>query len=405
MSGLVRGFAIRHGRTGALAVALVCTSVMVPASVAKAAGNQSPSKPPVGVGQQVAKLKGKGADGLGCSVAISGSLAAAGAPGADGSNGAVNVYTTTGKREATLTASDGASGDNLGCAVAMSGTTVVAGASAHNSNTGAVYVFTQSGSSWTQQAELTASDAATDDFFGGAVAIDGDTLLVSSSQDSGVVYVFTGSGSSWTQQAELPAPAGSIGCFGCSVALSGTTAIIGDPDLSHPTAGAAYVFTQSGSSWTQQAELTSSDGANGDGFGYSVSISGQTALVGAPFHGPGAAYVFTEVGSTWSQQAELTPPGGESGDEFGASVATTGTAAVVGDPYTGSDGAGATYVFSGSGSSWSSGVVVDQKITKDAGAALGYSVGVSGSLGIEGAVYYKEKARGGAAGIGFIFGA
>jgi hypothetical protein len=378
---------------------------MVPASVADAAGSHNPSMPSAGVGQQVAKLKGAGADGLGCSVAISGSLAAAGAPGADGSKGAVYVYKTTGKREATLTASDGASGDDLGCAVAMSGTTVVAGDSAHNSNTGAVYVFTQSGSRWTQQAELTASDAATDDFFGGAVAIDGDILLVSSSQDSGVVYVFTRSGSSWTQQAELPAPPGSIGCFGCSVGLSGTTAVIGDPDLSEPTtAGAAYVFTQSGSSWTQQAELTPSDGATGDAFGYSVSISGQTALVGAPFHGPGAAYVFTEVESTWSQQAELTPPGGESGNEFGASVATTETAAVVGDPYTGSDGSGATYVFSGSGSSWSSGVVVDQKLTHD-GAALGYSVGVSGSLGIEGAVYYKEKSRGGAPGIGFIFGA
>jgi hypothetical protein len=282
---------------------------------------------------------------------------------------------------------------------------VVAGDSAHNSNTGAVYVFTQSGSSWTQQAELTASDAATDDFFGGAVAIDGDTLLASSSQDSGVVYVFTRSGSSWTQQAELPAPVGSIGCFGCSVALSGTTAIIGDPDLSDPTAGAAYVFTQSGSSWTQQAELTPSDGGTGDAFGYSVSISGSTALVGAPFHGPGAAYVFTGSGSAWAQQDELTPPGGESGDEFGASVATTGTAAVVGDPYTGSDGSGATYVFSGSGSSWSSGVVVDQKLTHDGGAALGYSVGISGSLGIEGGPYYKEKSRGGAPGIGFLFDA
>jgi FG-GAP repeat len=151
-------------------------------------------------------------------------------------------------QKAKLTAADGASGDSFGWSVAISGSTAVVGADAKNSNTGAAYVFTRSGSTWTRQAELTSSDGAANDF------------------------------------------------FGLSVAISGSTAVVGAPGKNTFT-GAAYVFTRSGSAWSQQAELTASGGVGGDDFGVSVALSGSTTAAGAPFKNSstGAAYVFANV--------------------------------------------------------------------------------------------------------------
>ena len=125
------------------------------------------------------------------------------------------------------------------------------------------------------------------------MALSGDTALVGAADktvggqsDAGAAYVFTRSGTSWSQQAELSASdAAADDCFGCSVALSGDTALVGADDKTvggQSDAGAAYVFTRSGTSWSQQAELSASDAAAGDHFGCSVALSGDTALVGAP---------------------------------------------------------------------------------------------------------------------------
>ena len=143
-----------------------------------------------------------------------------------------------------------------------------------------------------QQAELTASDAATDDcvrLLGGALRRHGagrrPGKTVGGQTDAGAVYVFTRSGTSWSQQAELTASdAAANDGFGSSVALSGDTALVGAAGKTvggQSDAGAVYVFTRSGTSWTQQAELTASDAAAGDNFGCSVALSGDTALVGA----------------------------------------------------------------------------------------------------------------------------
>jgi hypothetical protein len=135
---------------------------------------------------------------------------------------------------------------------------------------------------------------------------------------------------SWSQQAELTASDGlAQDGFGCSIAISGNTIVVGA--LSHPYSppnqgpGAAYVFVQSGGAWTQQAELTASDGIGGDEFGSSIAISGNTIVVGAQLHavgsnqipGQGAAYVFVQSGGMWSQQAELIASDGASWDFFG----------------------------------------------------------------------------------------
>ena len=133
--------------------------------------------------------------------------------------------------------------------------------------------------------------------------------------------------------------------FGYSAAISGSTAVVGAYAKNSST-GAAYVFVHSGTGWSQQAKLTAPDGAAGDQFGYSAAISGTTAVVGAPGKNSftGAAYVFVRSGTAWSQQAELTASDAAVNDEFGWSVAISGTTAVLSAPLTNSE-AGAAYVF------------------------------------------------------------
>ena len=123
--------------------------------------------------------------------------------------------------------------------------------------------------------------------------------------------------------------------FGISVAVSGDTAVIGaygDDGLS----GSAYVFVRADGTWSQQAKLTAADVAIGNYFGYSVSVSGDTAVIGAyadddKGSGSGSAYVFVRAaGGTWSQQAKLTADDGANFDRFGGSVAVSGDMAVIG---------------------------------------------------------------------------
>jgi hypothetical protein len=173
---------------------------------------------------------------------------------------------------------------------------------------------------------LTPPDGA--DGFGGSVAVSGSTAVVGA---NGVAYVFVQNGTAWSQQAELTPSDGAVG-FGNSVAVSGGTAVVGsssDPSKE----GAAYVFQESGGTWSQQAELTAAH----ENFGYSVAVDGSTIVVGAPafsYHKNnyrGAAYVFVQIGGKWSRQVpHLTPSDGAQGDEFGISAAVSGSTAVVG---------------------------------------------------------------------------
>ena len=160
---------------------------------------------------------------------------------------------------------------------------------------------------WTQQQKLTASDAAAGDTFGESVSVSGDTAVVGAHQDNhaggslaGSAYVFVRTGGVWTQQQKLTAlDAASGDLFGVSVSASGDTAVVGadDNDDAGGDSGSAYVFVRSGTVWTQQQKLTASDAAAGDTFGISVSVSGDTAVVGAWFDDnagsdSGSAYVF-----------------------------------------------------------------------------------------------------------------
>jgi hypothetical protein len=279
-------------------------------------------------------------------------------------------------QQAELTASDAAVNDFFGFSVALSGGIAVVGAPYKNNSTGAVYVFTQSGTTWGQQAKLTLSDGVPGDKFGISVAVSGGTVIAGANfKNSGVgaAYVFTQSGTAWTQQAKLTASDAQQGEeFGTAVALSNSTALIG-------AFGAAYVFTQSGTNWSQQAKFIAPDGTIGDQFGSTVALDGSTALVGAYGRNgdTGAVYLFTQSGTTWSQSAELTASDAAMGDYFGFSTAVGGGTVVVG-AYGKDDSAGAVYLFTQSGTAWSQ----QAKLTaSDSAAVSGFGVGVAVSSG------------------------
>jgi hypothetical protein len=324
-------------------------------------------------------------------MALDGDTAIVAAPSQNVSQGAAYVFVRTGTdwtQQAKLTASDGAAFDRFGAGVALSGDTALAGAENHDVSLGAVYVFTRSGTTWTPQATLTASDAVNGDHLGHAVALSGDTAASSApakGTNTGAVYVFTRSGAAWTQQAELAAADGvAQDYFGDSIALDGNTLVVGAMNRDSAR-GAAYVFTRTGTVWTQQAELTASDAAAQDLLGFSVSVSGDTAVVGAASKnsGRGAAYVFTRSGTTWTQQAELAPSNAAAQDAFGVSVAVQDDRVVVGAA--GRDaGRGAVFVFDRTGTIWTQRAAV---AISDAAAVdyFGTSVALSGDTALAGA--------------------
>ena len=312
---------------------------------------------------------------FGVSVALDGDTAFIGAPGDDGFNGSVYVYTRTGTtwtQQQKLTASDPGADDSFGVSVALDGDTALIGADDEmtGDSTGAAYIFTRTGTTWTEQQKLIPSDGAASDVFGcfQAVSLDGDTALIGAwldddnGLDSGSAYIFTCSGTTWTQQAKLLASDGAAGdLFSHSVSLDGDTALIGrwadgnDPD----DPGAAYVFTRTGTSWTQQAKLVGSDSAPGDSFGGSGSLDGDTAIVGAPNDDEiglysGSAFVFTRTGSTWTEQAKLHGSDEDAYDWFGCVISLEGDTAFIGaadDEELGA-GSGSAYVFTRTGTTW-----------------------------------------------------
>ncbi len=272
-----------------------------------------------------------------------------------------------------------------------------------------------------QQAYLKASIPEAGDRFGTSVAISGDTLVVGArgeGDDEGAAYVFVRSGSDWSLQDRLEASNGEIGDrFGTSVAISGDTVVVGavweDSDGSSEDneaadgAGAAYVFVRSGTAWSQQGYLKASNAGEGDEFGISVAISGDTVVVGANREDSdatggdnngathaGAAYVFVRSGTDWTPQGRLKATNAEEYDLFGTSVAISGETLVVGayvEDGDGSDeennsalGAGAAYVFVRSESAWTQQAYLKASIP-EAGDQFGYSVAISGDTLVVGA--------------------
>jgi FG-GAP repeat len=372
-------------------------------------------------------------------------------------------------QQAYMKASNTGAGDWFGVSVAVDGDMVVVGACSEDSNatgvngnqgdnsaanSGAAYVFTRSGTTWSQQAYLKASNTGAGDWFGYSVAISGDIVVVvalnedsnatgvngnqgdNSAANSGAAYVFARSDTTWSQQAYLKASNTEAGdYFGILVSISGDTVVVGtyredsnatgvngnQGDNSAANSGAAYVFTRSDTTWSQQAYLKASNTEPNDNFGSTVAISGDTIVVGAWLEDSnatgvdgnqvdnsaadsGAAYVFIRNGTTWSQQAYLKASNAEGGDHFGNSVAISGDTVVVGaldedSIATGVDGnqgdnsatnSGAAYVFTRSGTTWSRQAYLKASNT-EAYDYFGWNVAISRDTVVVGA--YRESSN------------
>lgn len=318
-------------------------------------------------------------------------------------------------------ASNPGAGDGFGYSVALDGDTLVVGAYREGSDattvngdeandrapaSGAAYVYHRDPAGvWRQQAYLKANNAGPDDYFGYAVAISGDTIVIGAPYESGsgtgvnpppndqglyngAVYVFVRSGDVWSQQAYLKGSntqggdqfGGAVAIYGDTLVASsviersGATGVNGDQaDTSAPFSGAAYVFRRSPSGWAQEAYLKAADTQANDQFGFDVAIWGDLIAVGAYLEdGPndalpdsGSVYVFHRVFGAWFPQIQMQGFQPSAGDHFGMSVALREWVLAVGAP--GEDGgglgvnspvdeadpdSGAVYVFHGDPDGW-----------------------------------------------------
>ncbi|MCW7494621.1 FG-GAP repeat protein [Leptospira sp. 2 VSF19] len=398
-----------------------------------------------------------------------------------GLSGAVYVYQRTGStwsQQAYIKAPNAEAGDQFGVAVAIDGDTIVVGANLEDSNqttitngssasgdnsasnAGAVYVYKRSGSTWVQEAYLKPSNAEASDQFGFPVAISGDTIVVgtyledsnqttitngptasgdNSATSAGAIYVFQRSGSAWSQQAYIkPSNVEAQDAFGKGLAISGDTIVAGAnlEDSNQTTitnggtassnngatsAGAAYVYQRTGSTWVEQAYLKAPNAEAGDQFGEDVAISKDTIVVAAfaeasnqitITNGPtassdnsaataGAAYVFKRIGSTWNNEAYLKAPNAKTDEYFGTSLAIEGDTIVVSSIYedsgqktvtngptisidNSSPRSGAIYVYGRTGSNWALNAYLKAP-NADPDDRLGNSIGLSGDTIVVGA--------------------
>jgi hypothetical protein len=359
----------------AMSLALLCVGVPAQSGVGRL---------PSETFQQLAELTGTGPYALASySVAISGNTLVIGAPSANSLDGSAYVYTavngdwTNLQLTATLTQSRGQCEGCFGDSVAISGSTIVVGGYDFSALTGAAYVYIDPAGTVAENAELTTTGSPSGAF--NSVSIDGDIIVgggnlssVGNEKELGSAYVYvqpTGGWSNMTQAAVLVANNADVGClFGNSVGVSGNTIVVGAP-LSDANGlvqrGRAYVFVEPESGWSgtrgQTAELDPSDGTKQAYFGFSVSISGDSVVVGGPQQTigsngtQGAVYVYTRPSTGWpktmTETAELTAFDGKAGSELGFSVAISDKTLLAGAPFANSH-KGVSYVFSEPSGGW-----------------------------------------------------
>ncbi|MGB0386405.1 MAG: BACON domain-containing protein [Ardenticatenaceae bacterium] len=296
--------------------------------------------------------------------------------------------------EVKLLASERSGEQHFGASVSLSGEWALVGAPKDDDNgvdSGAAYVYRWNGSSWQEEAKLIASDGAERDLFGNAVSLSGEVALVGSSPDysksAGAAYIFRFDGSTWQEEAKLTASDGQIGDgFGQSVSVSGSVALVAAPlDENGSSSGSVYIFRKSsdGNSWQEERKLTFEDGPGLDWLGDSVSIDGDVALIGASRSD--SVYVYRWDGNEWQLEEKLLAKDASTGDYFGRSVSLSGDVALIGAPYDDdlAANAGSAYLFRFDGQSWQQ----EQKLQlndESLSNHFGYSVSMSGELALVG---------------------
>ncbi len=288
------------------------------------------------------------------------------------------------------TGGSGTAGQGWAVALSADGNTAISSGSSDNSNTGAVWVYTRSGTTWTQQGSKLVGTGATGSALQGssvAISADGNTAAVGGYNDSGnvgAVWVFVRSGATWSQQGSKLTGSSPVGSSyqGQSVAISsdGNTLIVGGfGDDSN--AGAAWVFTRTGTTWTQQGSKLVGTGASGaakQGQSVAISADGNTAIVGGldDNTSAGATWVYTRSGTTWTQQgSKLVGTGATGAAKQGHSVAISadGNTAIIGG-FVDDSSRGAGWVFTRSGITWTQ---QGSKLTANSVAYQGRSIGLS----------------------------
>jgi hypothetical protein len=332
-------------------------------------------------GSQQVKLTGTGANlvgsyGRSAAISADGNTIAIGAPldGPGGDEyGVVYIYTrsgTTWTQQTRIVC--GTAYAHMGVSVALSsnGNTLAAGADTDGSY-GATYIYTRSGTTWTQQARLVGTGYISAPFgvgqgLGVALSADGNTMATCGGYDNGYIgatWIFTRSGTTWTQQGSKLVGSGATGTSlqsECALSADGNTLAVGG-NWDNSFAGATWIFTRSGTTWSQQGSKlvgTSGVGAGQQGNKVSLSASGDTLAVGAFQDNSsfGAVWVFTRSGTTWSQQGSKLTPTGATGStpRFGTSVSLSadGNVMVIGAS-TNNSSEGATWVFTRTNTTWS----------------------------------------------------
>ncbi len=287
-------------------------------------------------------------DSFGYSVAISGDTIVVGSPRDDdlgSESGAAFVFERTAGvwgLVSKLLASDGSPDDRFGVAVGIAGDVIVVGANLDDdkgADSGSAYVFERSSGRWSHTQKLLPKDDAEGDYFGRALTMKSETILVGAVFDGqGSVYVYEPGISGWEETDRLvPTDGSSTGQFGVDIAIHDDAMVIGsfhDDDLG-PQSGSAYVFQRTPfGEWVKSAKLLPSDGSQGDAFGFRVGISDQGILVGAPDQdtfstNDGAAYIFKQQGAAWVQALKFTASDGAAGDHLGDGLAFSEDTAIV----------------------------------------------------------------------------
>jgi len=278
----------------------------------------------------------------------------------------VIVYAVTQEpTETKIVPADGVPQDYFGDSVALDGDTLAVGSSSSRSSAGSVYVYSHTASGWVAQQKIFQNQTE-GFFFGTSVALSGNTLAVGcpynySGSDAlgGAVFIYVRDVNGWQLQQVVTSPAAFDGDgFGMSVTLLGETLVVGaPPDMGWMSPGAAFIFVRDSGAWSLRQTLVGSDSLPGSGFGTSVGITPGTVAVGrmGDGSGPGAVYVFTQSSSVWAQTQKLTASDAGVDDDFGKAVGLSGDTLLVGAPHnsTRGDQFGSAYIFTLSGGVWS----------------------------------------------------